>query len=174
MIRNFKAAHNKGWYSSEDRYLDAVYRKNKTKIDAAYEKTRKLLKAKGVEFEDFSSFKTRFKNQVKLTQEINQVSITRAVKLYANKAIFKNKGEVGVDNMLSGLKKNPGAWEYFRHLNRDEKGRYLPFDPSKLAWLNSSLIVYDNRIEISFLDSPVGVTVFDLKNNSSQQFDYKD
>ena len=109
MIRNFKAAHKKGWYSSEDKYLDAVYRKNRAEIDAAYNKVNKLLKDKGVKFDQFASFRTRFKAQVRITQEANQVSITKAVKIYANKPIFKTKGEVGVDNFLSGLKKDPAA-----------------------------------------------------------------
>ena len=59
-------------------------------------------------------------------------------------------------------------------MNRDEKGRYLPFDPSKLAWINGDLVVYDNRIEISFQESPFGITVFDLKGGSSKQFEYED
>ena len=109
MIRNFKAAHKKGWYSSEDKYLDAVYRKNRAEIDAAYGKVNKLLKDKGVKFDQFASFRTRFKAQVRITKEANQVSITKAVKIYANKPIFKTKGEVGVDNFLSGLKKDPAA-----------------------------------------------------------------
>ena len=41
MINEFKAAHKKSWYDTEDRYLDAVYRKNKKKIDAAYLKEAK-------------------------------------------------------------------------------------------------------------------------------------
>ena len=173
MIRNFKAAHKKGWYSSDDKYLDAVYRKNKDKIDADYSRLLKKLKESGKVVQP-TSFKTHFKNQVKLIQETNQVSITKAVKLYANYPTFKTAREVGVDNLLSGLKKDPKAWEYFRHLNRDEKGRYLPFDPSKVAWLNGELVVYDNRIEISFQDSPFGITVFDLKGGSSKQFEYED
>ena len=43
-----------------------------------------------------------------------------------------------------------------------------------MAWLNGELVVYDNRIEISFQDSPFGVTVFDLKGGSSKQFEYED
>lgn len=171
MIRNFKAAHKKSWYGTEDRYLDAVYRKNKEKIDKAFEETKTLFKQMG---KNMGSFKTYFKKQVRLVQEVNQVSLTKAVKLYANYPMFKSRHEVGVDNFLSGLKKDPEAWNYFRHLNRDEKGRYLPFDGSKLNWINSKLVIYDNKIEVSFLDSPVGVTVFDLKNNSSKQFEYED
>lgn len=169
MIRNFKAAHSKVWYSSEDKYLDAVYRKNKELIDKSY---KKAFEKAGADIKVLKSFKKYFKSEVRRLQETNSITLKKAVKLYANYPIFKTKGEVGVENFLSGLKKDPGAWEYFRHLNRDEKGRFLPFDGSKLNWVNSKLVIYDNRIEVSFLDSPVGVTVFDLKNNSSKQFDY--
>ena len=169
MINEFKAAHKKSWYDTEDRYLDAVYRKNKKKIDAAY---LKEVKEKKLDFKSYGSFRRKFKERVKYVQESRKVSLSKAVKLYSNFTIFKSKGEVAVDNFLSGLKKDPSAWEYFRHLNRDEKGRYLSFDPNKLKWINSKLVIYDNRIEVSFLDSPVGVTVFDLKNNSSKQFNY--
>lgn len=169
MIRNFKAAHKKSWYETEDRYLDAVYRKNKEQIDKAFDETKKLFKQMG---NKIGSLKTYFKKQVRLVQEVNQVPLAKAVKLYANYPMFKSRHEVGVDNFLSGLKKDPEAWNYFRHLNRDEKGRFLPFDASKLNWVNSKLVIYDNRIEVSFLDSPVGVTVFDLNRNSSKQFNY--
>lgn len=169
MIRNFKAAHKKSWYMSEESYLDAVYRKNKDIIDKSY---KKAFEKAGNDVKVLKSFKKYFKSEVRRLQETNSISLKKAVKLYANYPIFKSKGEVGVENFLSGLKKDPGAWEYFRHLNRDEKGRFLPFDGSKLNWVNSKLVIYDNRIEVSFLDSPVGVTVFDLRNNSSKQFDY--
>lgn len=169
MIRNFKAAHKKSWYETEDRYLDAVYRKNKEQIDKAFDETKKLFKQMG---NKIGSLKTYFKKQVRLVKEVNQVPLAKAVKLYANYPMFKSRHEVGVDNFLSGLKKDPEAWNYFRNLNRDEKGRFLPFDGSKLNWVNSKLVIYDNRIEVSFLDSPVGVTVFDLNRNSSKQFNY--
>lgn len=169
MIRNFKAAHKKSWYDTEDRYLDAVYRKNKEQIDKSY---KKAFEKAGKDVKVLKSFKKYFKSEVRRLQETNSINLKKAVKLYANYPIFKTKGEVGVENFLSGLKKDPGAWEYFRHLNRDEKGRFLPFDGSKLNWVNSKLVIYDNRIEVSFLDSPVGVTVFDLRNNSSKQFNY--
>lgn len=169
MIRNFKAAHSKGWYSSEDKYLDAVYRNNREKIDKSY---RKAFEKAGAEIKVLKSFKKHFKSEVRRLQETNSINLKKAVKLYANYPIFKTKGEVGAENFLSGLKKDPEAWRYFRHLNRDEKGRFLPFDGSKLSWVNSKLVIYDNRIEVSFLDSPVGVTVFDLKNSSSKQFNY--
>ena len=169
MIRNFKAAHKKSWYMSEESYLDAVYRKNKDIIDKSY---KKAFEKAGNDVKVLKSFKKYFKSEVRRLQETNSISLKKAVKLYANYPIFKSNGEVGVENFLSGLKKDPGAWEYFRHLNRDEKGRFLPFDGSKLNWVNSKLVIYDNRIEVSFLDSPVGVTVFDLRNNSSKQFDY--
>ena len=169
MIRNFKAAHKKSWYMSEESYLDAVYRKNKDIIDKS---NKKAFEKAGNDVKVLKSFKKYFKSEVRRLQETNSISLKKAVKLYANYPIFKSKGEVGVENFLSGLKKDPGAWEYFRHLNRDEKGRFLPFDGSKLNWVNSKLVIYDNRIEVSFLDSPVGVTVFDLRNNSSKQFDY--
>ena len=169
MIRNFKAFHKKGWYDNEDRFLDAVYRRNRQKIDKAYSEKKKLLGDNG---KSFGSFKTHFKKQVKLTQEANQVSLTKAIKLYANYPMFKSKREVGIDNLLSGLKKNPEAWEYFRNLNRGEKGQFLSFDPDKLTWVNGKLAIYDNRIEISFQDSPVGVMVYDLRGGSAQTFEY--
>ena len=169
MIHDFKAAHRKSWYMSEESYLDAVYRKNKELIDKSY---KKAFEKAGTDIKVLKSFKKYFKSEVRRLQETNSINLKKAVKLYANYPIFKSKGEVGIENFLSGLKKNPEAWNYFRHLNRDEKGRYLSFDPDKLTWINSKLAIYDNKIEVSFLDSPVGVSVFDLRNNASQQFNY--
>jgi len=169
MINYFKAAHKKSWYMSEESYLDAVYRKNRERIDKAY---LKEAKEKKLDVKSYGSLRRKFKERVKYVQESRKVSLSKAVKLYSNFTIFKSKREIGVENFLSGLKKNPEAWNYFRHLNRDEKGRYLSFDPDKLKWVNSKLAIYDNKIEVSFLDSPVGVSVFDLSNNASQQFNY--
>ena len=169
MINYFKAVHKKSWYVSEESYLDAVYRKNRERIDKAYFKEAKEQK---LDVKAYGSLRRKFKERVKYFKESRKVSLSKAVKLYSNFTIFKSRREVGIENFLSGLKKNPEAWNYFRHLNRDEKGRYLSFDPDKLTWINSKLAIYDNKIEVSFLDSPVGVSVFDLRNNASQQFNY--
>ena len=166
MINEFKAAHKKSWYDTEDRYLEAVYRKNKKKIDAAY---LKEVKEKKLDFKSYGSFRRKFKERVKYVQESRKVSLSKAVKLYSNFTIFKSKGEVGIDNFLSGLKKNPEAWEYFRHLNRDDKGRYLAFDPSKLVWITSKEVIYDNRIVINFMDSPVSINITDLRNTTESK-----
>lgn len=161
MIRNFKAAHKKGWYGTEDRFLDAVYRKNREKIDKTYAETKKMYKQLG---EPMGSFKSYFKKQVRFVQEARQTSLTKALKIYANFPMFKSRGEIAVENFLSGMKKNPEAWNTFRQLNRDERGRWLEFDPSKLKWVNGKEVIYDNRILISFLDSPVRIVITDLKN----------
>lgn len=164
MIHDFKAAHKKGWYVSEESYLDAIYRKNKELIDKSY---KKAIEKAGTNIKMLkSSYKKYFKSEVRRLQETNSITLKKAVKLYANYPIFKSKGEVGIDNFLSGLKKNPEAWEYFRHLNRDDKGRYLSFDPSKMAWITSKEVIYDNRILVSFMDSPVSINITDLKNTT--------
>ena len=163
MIHDFKAAHRKSWYMSEESYLDAVYRKNKELIDKSY---KKAFEKAGTDIKVLKSFKKYFKSEVRRLQETNSITLKKAVKLYANYPIFKSKGEVGIDNFLSGLKKNPDAWNQFRNLNRDEKGRYLPFDPDKLKWINGKEVIYDNRIIVSFLDSPVAVVITDLRDTT--------
>ena len=163
MINEFKAAHKKSWYDTEDRYLDAVYRKNKKKIDAAY---LKEAKEKKLDVKSYGSLRRKFKERVKYVQESRKVSLSKAVKLYSNFTIFKSRHEIGVENFLSGLKKNPEAWNQFRNLNRDEKGRYLPFDPDKLKWINGKEAIYDNRIIVSFLDSPVAIVITDLRDTT--------
>ena len=163
MINDFKAAHKKSWYMSEDSYLDAVYRKNREKIDKAYAKEAK---AKKLSLTEYGSLRRRFKERVKYVQESRKVSLKTAVKLYSNFTIFKSRHEIGVENFLSGLKKNPEAWNQFRNLNRDEKGRYLPFDPDKLKWINGKEAIYDNRIIVSFMDSPVAIVITDLRNTT--------
>lgn len=161
MIRDFKAAHKKGWYTSEESYLDAVYRKNKEKIDKSYNRALENINQRTKVRRTPKSY---FKAEVRRVQETNATTLKKAVKLYANYPIFKTKGEVGVENFLSGMKKNPEAWNTFRQLNRDEKGRYLGFDPSKLKWVNGKEVIYDNRIVINFMDSPVAIVITDLKN----------
>ena len=166
MIHDFKAAHKKSWYMSEESYLDAVHRKNKELIDKSY---KKAFEKAGTDIKVLKSFKKYFKSEVRRLQETNSITLKKAVKLYANYPIFKSKGEVGIDNFLSGLKKNPEAWEYFRQLNRDDKGRYLAFDPSKLVWITSKEVIYDNRIVINFMDSPVSINITDLKNTTESK-----
>lgn len=161
MIRDFKAAHKKSWYMSEESYLDAVYRKNKEKIDKSYKKALENITQRT---KIRRTTKSYFKAEVRRVQETNATTLRKAVKLYANYPIFKSKGEVGIENFLSGMKKNPEAWNTFRQLNRDEKGRYMEFDPSKLKWVNGKEVIYDNRIVISFMDSPVAIVITDLKN----------
>lgn len=161
MIRDFKAAHKKSWYKSEEGYLDAVYRKNREKIDKSYSRALENITQRTKVRRTMKSY---FKAEVRRVQETNATTLKKAVKLYANYPIFKSRGEVGVDNFLSGMKKNKEAWNTFRQLNRDEKGRYLEFDPSKLKWVNGKEVIYDNRIVISFMDSPVAILITDLKN----------
>ena len=143
-MKTFKAKKNKGAYKSTDRWIDAVYRNNKSIIDKelAFAGTPKKV----------------FKQMVKENMA-EGMSATKAVSTIARSTLFTPETERLRNNMLSGLRGDRGAFKAFRELTK-ERGRYTKFDSAKLHWDSTDKVyIYGGNIIISFQNSPYGVQV---------------
>lgn len=143
-MKTFKAKKKKGAYKNTDKWLDAVYRNNKTEIDK--------------ELSFAGNPKRVFKQMIK--ENIAEgMSPTLAVSTVARSTLFTPEAERLRNNMLSGLKSDKAAYKAFRELTK-EHGRYTKFDPNKLHWDSiDKVYVYGGNIVISFQNSPYGVNI---------------
>ena len=115
-MKTFKAKKKKSAYKNTDRWIDAVYRNNKTVINK--------------ELSFAGNPKKVFKQMVK--QNIAEgMSPTKAISTIARSTLFTTETERLRNNMLSGLRNDKGAFKSFRQLTK-EKGRYTTFDQNKL------------------------------------------
>ena len=143
-MKTFKAKHNKGWYKSTEKWLDAVYRNNESVI-------RKELGFTGKP-------KAVFKQMVHEYME-EGMSPTKAVNTIARSTIFTSESERLRNNAYQGLKSDKAMYQRFRELTK-ERGKYARFDESKLKWdKKEGYYVYNNSVIISFQNSPFGVLV---------------
>jgi len=144
-MKTFKAKHNKGYYKNTDAWIDAVYRNNKTVIDANLTLAGKSPKA-------------TFKQIIK--EYINEgVKPTQAMKTLARSTVFTSRQERLKANLWSGLKGDKAAYKEFRELTK-EKGKYTAFDPDKLVWdRTNNVYTYNNLLKIGFQNSPYGIEV---------------
>lgn len=143
-MKTFKAKKNKSAYKNTDRWIEAVYRNNKTVIDN--------------ELSFAGNPKKVFKQMVK--EYIDEgLSPTKAVSTIARSTLFTPETERLRNNMLSGLRGDKGAFKAFRELTK-EHGKYAKFDPNKLHWDSTDKVyVYGGNVIISFQNSPYGVIV---------------
>ena len=143
-MKTFKAKKKKSAYKNTDRWIDAVYRNNKTVINK--------------ELSFAGNPKKVFKQMVK--QNISEgMSPTKAISTIARSTLFTTETERLRNNMLSGLRNDKGAFKSFRQLTK-EKGRYTKFDQNKLHWDSTDKVyIYGGNIVISFQNSPYGVQV---------------
>lgn len=143
-MKTFKAKKKKSAYKNTDRWIDAVYRNNKTVINK--------------ELSFAGNPKKVFKQMVK--QNIAEgMSPTKAISTIARSTLFTTETERLRNNMLSGLRNDKGAFKSFRQLTK-EKGRYTKFDQNKLHWDSTDKVyIYGGNIVISFQNSPYGVQV---------------
>lgn len=143
-MMTLKAKKAKSKYKNTDAWIEAVYRNNKTTIDQ--------------ELSFAGKPKQVFKQMVKEYMS-EGLSAKKAVNTIARSTLFTPEVERLHNNMLSGLKSDKDAYKVFRDLTR-EKGRYSKFDESKLQWnKDEKAYIYDNKVLISFDNSPYGVKV---------------
>ena len=143
-----EAKRKKSSYKSTDAWLDAVYKNNKQIIDQNIITIGK------------ESKKKVFKQLVKENMD-EGMSPVKALNTLSKSTIFTPERERLINNAYKGLKSNKEAYKAFRELTK-EKGRYTKVDFSKFRYdPNTHTYVYDNRIRISFENSPKQ-TVVDL------------
>lgn len=143
-----RAKHRPGHYKSEARWLYAIYQHNKALIDAAYAEAAGEIK---------SPYRN-FRAQVEEYRTERGFSISEALGILGRTEKFR--GGTGLwwqKNVIDGLK-TAGVYKDFQTLSR-VKGRFVAPDPSKLVYVGDRTYIYDNRVSISFRNSPVAVYV---------------
>lgn len=138
-----KAKQNKGKYKNTEAWLDAIYRNNKETIDKALVTTGK------------TSSKTVFKQLIR--EYVSEgMSPTKAVRTLSKTTIFTPEVERLKSNAFKGLRGDKTAMKQFRKaIGWREK-----IDDSKLVYdASQHIYVYDNRVTVSFTNSPYGVNV---------------
>lgn len=142
-MKTFQAKQPKSKYKSTQTWIEAVYRNNKTVIDK--------------ELAKYGAPKKVFKQIIK--EHIEEgLSPTKAMQALARSTIFTPEKERLQSNMWAGLKGDKAAYKLFRELTK-EKGKYVKFDPNKLAWDKSEHVYKYGNVVISFQNSPFGVMV---------------
>lgn len=148
-----KKAFNK--YKDANAWLDAVYRNNKKKIDAAYAVIPSPL-----------SKKTLFKNNVReYVKRGTAQSIPEALSKLERTTIFMSKSQIMYRNAIEGMKRKfPKQYKLFRELTKDWNGRYTTIDPNKLSWDKySKVYIYDaprRKIALNYKLSPERLDVY--------------
>lgn len=157
ILRNlgFKAKKTFNKYKDANAWLDAVYRNNKKKIDAAYAVIPSPL-----------SKKTLFKNNVReYVKRGTAQSIPEALSKLERTTIFMSKSQIMYRNAIEGMKRKfPKQYKLFRELTKDWNGRYTTIDPNKLSWDKySKVYIYDaprRKIALNYKLSPERLDVY--------------
>lgn len=157
ILRNlgFKAKKAFNKYKDSNAWLDAVYRNNKKKIDAAYAVIPSPL-----------SKKTLFKNNVReYVKRGTAKSIPEALSKLERTTIFMTKSQIMYRNAIEGMKRKfPKQYKLFRELTKDWSGRYTTLDPNKLSWDKySKVYIYDaprRKIALNYKLSPERLDVY--------------
>ena len=141
-------------FKTQDQYLDYIFDQNISKLTEVYE----------------TNAREKFKGQVESYKIAYDTNIAGALKKLANKKAFTPEVERLKSNMWQSLKSYK-AVNTFQQLTRDKKGKFTKFDTSKLVWDRENRVyVYDNRVSISFNNSPQQIVLFDLSTGSRYEF----
>jgi hypothetical protein len=166
ILRNlgFKAKKAFNKYKDSNAWLDAVYRNNKTKIDAAYADIPSRL-----------SKKTLFKNNVREYVKRGAArSIPEALARLERTTIFMTKAQIMYRNAIEGMRnKFPKQYKLFRELTKDWNRRYTTTDPNKLSWDKySKVYIYDaprRKIALNYRNSPERLDVYVVLEKKKQK-----
>lgn len=134
-----RATYNKGSYKSLSNYLDAVYRKNKTRIDSAIPSG-----GKG------QSSKTRFKQSVREYMEEGKTA-NQALDALERSRVFTSEKEHYEQNVLKALKHDKELFKGFRKL----AGWKEKIDKKNLEYVES-----DDKTTLYRYKSPSGQVVY--------------
>lgn len=149
-----KGAKKRKDFKTQDQYLDYIFEQNRSKLTEVF----------GV------NARERFKGSVQSYKIAYDTNITGALKKLENTKAFTPEVERLKSNMWQSLKSYK-AVSKFQQLTRDKKGKFTKFDTSKLVWdRETKSYIYDNRVMISFNNSPQQIVLFDLTTSSRYEF----
>lgn len=152
-----RAIHRPGHYKSEERWLYAIYQHNKALIDAAYADAAGEVK---------SPYRN-FKAQVREYTLLRGFKTSEALEIVGKTEKFRGgEGHWWQKNVIDGLK-TAGVFKEFQNLSR-VNGRFAAPDPSKLIYVGDRTYIYDNRVQISFRNSPLEVIVNSISGDAAK------
>lgn len=139
-----RAKKNKGSYKNTSAWLDAVYRNNKQFIDSKINVSNPKASKKKV-----------FKQLVQEYMD-EGYSPTKAVNTLSKTTIFTEEYERFRENVYKGISNDKLAFKQFRKL----VGWKQKIDINKFDYdANEKIYIYDNRITISFKNSPFEIII---------------
>lgn len=142
-------------FKTERAYLKKVYKLNQSKI---------------IRVLGHGSTFDRFCNLVQARKKITDKNVRGALKSLANSTAFTPEGERFKDNVYSAVK-SFGALKDFQSMTRDKLGHFTAYDRSKLTYdKNTKVYTYGGVLQISFGNSPQGITLVNLV--TGEEFNY--
>lgn len=150
-IRSLLSAKKaKSKYKSTGKWLDAVYRNNKSLIDEKIQTP-----------EAGTSKQKVFKNLVKEYMDEGYTA-KQSVKKVSRSTIFTTTKERLQANAYEGLIDDKEAFKKFRELTKS-KGKYQKIEMDKFIYdKETHSYIYDDKIKISYSNSPEEVIVEEL------------
>lgn len=149
-----KGAKKRKDFKTQEQYLDYIFEQNKGKLTEVFG----------------TNARERFKGAVESYKIAYGTNINGAIQKLENTKAFTPEVERLKSNMWQSLKSYK-AVSTFQQLTRGQGGRFTKFDTSKLVWDRENRVyVYDNKVSISFDNSPQQITLFDLSTGSNYVF----
>lgn len=139
----FKLPKSMKNYKTERDYLKSVFYRNREAIVEAFGKEKPMEK---------------FIKSVQARKTIYKFSTKQALKNLQNTQAFTPVSDRFRDIVMGDLKKF-GKLKEFKNLIKDDRGKFQKFDRSKLFYEGSGYYTYDNKIFISFKNSPEEIIV---------------
>ena len=142
-------------FKTERGYLRKIYKLNQSKIVQVYGHQ--------------GSF-DKFYNAVQARKVLTGKNVRGALRALGNSTAFTPEGERLKDNVYSAIK-NFDALKDFQSMTRDKLGHFTAYDRSKLSYdKNTKVYTYGGLVQISFDNSPQGITLFNL--TTGEEFKY--
>ena len=141
-------------FKTQDQYLDYIFEQNRGKLAEVFG----------------ANARERFKGAVESYKIAYDTNINGAIQKLANTTAFTPEVERLKSNMWKSLKSYKAVGK-FQQLTRGEGGKFTKFDPDKLTWnRENKSYTYDNRVMISFDNSPQHITLVDLSTGTEYIF----
>lgn len=138
-----QAKHGKSHYKSVDTWLNSVYRKHKTKIDAGIEAATDPRTTKREQF-------------IELVKEYHEegYSWKKSLRIYEQSTHWTSVKERLQANAYKALRDDKEAYRQFREMTKED-GRYTSIDWDEIEWdPTEKAYIYKDQIKISFSNSP--------------------
>ena len=149
----FERPKSRKRFKTAENYLKAIFKLNKDKIIRGLDKA-----AEGSDIPPSATYYERFKQNILEISETGRINMT-AIAKYERSWLFQEYKDYSFQNIRRSLI-NQDMWEEFRRLNRHQK-----WAPEKLRALGNKQFIYDNKIVISFRNSPETVEMYKLSKD---------